>query len=626
MDIIEIFKLFGSIFVDTDEANRSIGKTGKEADGLVKKLGRGIKSAGKWAAALTTAAAGVATAAFAMTKKVVNSFDDIAKSSTKLGVSTDAYQEMEYWAGQNGLSAGSMERAIGRLNQRIGMAADGNDKYAKALENLGVSYKDVEAGTVSTEDAMATVIKTLSEMESSSEKSAKAADLFGTRMARDLMPALQDGSLSLEDAKEKAHELGIVIEEDTLNAAEDFNDTWDDLTRTFGVFSQKIFAELMPAFHNMMEWIMEHMPQIQAVFSFAFDVISLGVSTVIEWIGALISWLSEWYQNNEETLTMIWETIQDVFTSVMEFLQESWEFIKDLWDEYGADIVETITDAFDAIWGIVEKVMPIILDIFEVTFETIKAVVEDIINIIIGIIDTFTAILTGDFSGLKDGLLRIWNSLWSGIKNVVSGAWGILKSAFGGLLTNITNWFTSLPGKALGWGKSFMNGFKNGIKSVAKAIVRVVKAPFNGIIGLVNGLIGALNKVSIKLPKIPKWVPGIGGRGGNTIGFNIPKIPSLATGGVVHDPTLAMIGDAGVGNPEIVAPQKMLKEMFAEALEKQSSQGSNIDTNEIIKLLIELIQAVKDGKNIIVDNKLLGEVTDDEQGKRINMTDRRVAY
>src|SRR5690625_3782627 len=139
-----------------------------------------------------------------MTKKVTDNFDAIAKDSAKLGITTDAFQEMSYWAGQNGLSASDMERAVGRPNQRIGLAGEGNDKYAEALERLGVDMEAVKEGTVSTEDAMATSIQTLSQMTNEQEKSALASELFGTKLARELMPALQEGSLSLEEADRKS--------------------------------------------------------------------------------------------------------------------------------------------------------------------------------------------------------------------------------------------------------------------------------------------------------------------------------------------------------------------------------------------------------------------------------------
>ena len=123
---MEIFKLVGRILVDGEEANKSISKTDGNAKKLSSRLGDGIKTAGKWGLGLTTAAVGVATSAFAMTQKVTEGFDKISKGAQKVGITTDAYQEMDYWASQNGLSSDNMEKAVGRLNQRIGMAADGN--------------------------------------------------------------------------------------------------------------------------------------------------------------------------------------------------------------------------------------------------------------------------------------------------------------------------------------------------------------------------------------------------------------------------------------------------------------------------------------------------------------------
>lgn len=59
---MEIFKLFGSILIKSDEADKSIQKTENKAGKLATALGNGIKTAAKWGAGLVTAAAGAATA------------------------------------------------------------------------------------------------------------------------------------------------------------------------------------------------------------------------------------------------------------------------------------------------------------------------------------------------------------------------------------------------------------------------------------------------------------------------------------------------------------------------------------------------------------------------------------
>jgi prepilin signal peptidase PulO-like enzyme (type II secretory pathway) len=73
-----------------------------------------------------------------------------------------------------------------------------------------------------------------------------------------------------------------------------------------------------------------------------------------------------------------------------------------------------------------------------------------------------------------------------------------------------------------------------------KALMTVFKTVFNGIASAWNNTVG---KISFE---IPKWVPGLGGKG-----FDMPNIPMLANGGIVNSPTLALIGERG---PEAVIP------------------------------------------------------------------------
>jgi hypothetical protein len=75
----------------------------------------------------------------------------------------------------------------------------------------------------------------------------------------------------------------------------------------------------------------------------------------------------------------------------------------------------------------------------------------------------------------------------------------------------------------------------------------VLKTAFNAIAAIWNNTVGKLSF------EIPKWVPGLGGKG-----FSVPKIPMLAAGGIVTSPTLAMIGEAG---PEAVIPLNRMGQM-----------------------------------------------------------------
>jgi hypothetical protein len=80
-----------------------------------------------------------------------------------------------------------------------------------------------------------------------------------------------------------------------------------------------------------------------------------------------------------------------------------------------------------------------------------------------------------------------------------------------------------------------------------KTMLDVFKTVFNGIARIWNNTVG---KISFELPK---WIPGIGGKG-----FEMPNIPMLAEGGIVTGPTLAMIGEGN--GPEAVIPLSRMGE------------------------------------------------------------------
>ncbi|QKS71901.1 hypothetical protein FLK61_35120 [Paenalkalicoccus suaedae] len=480
----------------------SLGLNSKEfekgMDGAEKSSGRfrkGVGTVGKVVAGTAAAAAGLGVAAFAATKKVTEGFDNIAKSSTKLGVSTDAYQELDYWAGQNGLSTGSMERAVGRLNQRIGLAADGNEKYAGALTKVGVDMDAVRDGTITTEDAFAQSIQTLSEMTNEQEKSALASELFGTKLARDLMPALQDGSLSFEEAKQKAEELGIVIDGDTLAAAEEFQDTWDDVTRSLGAFGQKIFAELMPIFQSMMDWILANLPQIRAIFDTVFSFISEAISWVVEWIQSLMAFLDDWRSSNDDTLssisgafehylglaidiakdvfTTLQEVVKIVFDFVVNFVNTALQNVYDFWKKYGADILSTAQSVFEDVRSVVETVLTTVWEIIQNILSRAADFISDILKKILAFWDENGEAIMQIVETVFSTIRRIIEDVMPIIQGIIEVAWGIIETVFDTAL-----------GIIMGLIETFIGLFTGDFEKMKDGITKIVESLWDGIRGI----------------------------------------------------------------------------------------------------------------------------------------------
>jgi hypothetical protein len=90
-----------------------------------------------------------------------------------------------------------------------------------------------------------------------------------------------------------------------------------------------------------------------------------------------------------------------------------------------------------------------------------------------------------------------------------------------------------------------VQGAANLITGIMDSIVGGIRWAVNAVIDGANMMIRGLNMLNFS---VPDWVPLIGG---SSIGFSLSQIPRLAEGGVVTQPTIAMIGEAG---PEAVVP------------------------------------------------------------------------
>lgn len=151
--------------------------------------------------------------------------------------------------------------------------------------------------------------------------------------------------------------------------------------------------------------------------------------------------------------------------------------------------------------------------------------------------------------------------------------------------------FVTLWKKCEGF-RNFFIKMWDGIKKIGSSVadfiggifekkIGVVKGIINGVIELINGAIGAINKLKVE---IPDWVPKYGG---STFGVNIPKIPTLGKGAVVDSPTLAMIGEAG---KEVVMPLEKNTQWLDKIADKISAKSGGRTTNNTVNNYFERME------------------------------------
>lgn len=132
-----------------------------------------------------------------------------------------------------------------------------------------------------------------------------------------------------------------------------------------------------------------------------------------------------------------------------------------------------------------------------------------------------------------------WIELWNNVKSGVASGWSAIVTFFTEAVPKwwnetIAPWFTKEK-----W-VEILQGAKNAFVSVFDDIKNGIKNTLNSIIGFINKVISGLNALSsLEIPAIKGITEGF------SWSLNIPEIPKLAQGGIVTQPTLAMIGEAG---------------------------------------------------------------------------------
>jgi hypothetical protein len=181
----------------------------------------------------------------ALIKGAAETGDTIGDMSTKLGLSTDAFQEFAYAAKLSGVSAEEFEGSVTKLNKSIAEAAtDRTSKAAQAFQQLGVSIKDANGNLRPSETILSGVLTKLNEVPNQAQKTQLALELMGKGAANMLILAAEN----VEKLRQNARDLGIVIPADTIQRAGELNDKLDTLSLT-------LKARLVPALVALAPWL-----------------------------------------------------------------------------------------------------------------------------------------------------------------------------------------------------------------------------------------------------------------------------------------------------------------------------------------------------------------------------------
>lgn len=539
-----LFSLVGSILVDNSEANKNIESTDKKANTLADNFGKGVKAAGKFATEITALGAAAVTGITAMADSSASTLDVIDKASQRMNIGAESYQELAHAASLSGVEMSTLEKA------------------AKQLEGTDLSMDDA--------------IEQIYALGTAEERSAKAAELFGEAAAYKLSPMLNASAEDMAAMRQEAHDLGLVFDQETVNAGAKLNDTLSNIKDSLGAMKTALGNALIPVVQKFADKLIEFLPKVQKLFDRIAPVLEKMFDAIMpalfDLVDSLFPVIEEVFEALLPVFTEIAETVMPIVADLLAKLAPLLANLLKILMPIVQDVLKVILPIIKAIWPVISSILEVVTKLLEPVgtllnvllkplfallqpfldmLQMISPILEVISGVLSPILDLINLILTpiSDFinwifGDVSDGVNEVSESLGEdgltgslgGVADFINGDFA---DAFGGIIS-----FISAPLKALG---AFFDWIEQKVAD-AKTLIEDV-ADFLGLIDKTDERSGVTFNV-------------------NRGGYLSNRVPRLAEGAVLqpNHPFAAIVGDQKSG-VNVETPLSTIQEAVRNELE-----------------------------------------------------------
>lgn len=196
-------------------------------------------------AAAVTVVGGLVGALASSTMDMSKTADDLLTLSTQTGLTTDQLQEFEYASELVDVSTDTLQGSLVKLTNNMQTAATGTGSAAEAFKTLKVKVADSQGHLKNNYDVFLQTIDALGKMKNETERDALAMDIFG-KSATDLNPLIEAGSGRLKELAEQAHEVGYVVDNETLQSFGELDDAMQKLDKQGDAVKRSFAEALLP--------------------------------------------------------------------------------------------------------------------------------------------------------------------------------------------------------------------------------------------------------------------------------------------------------------------------------------------------------------------------------------------
>ena len=454
------------------------------------------------------------------------------------------------------------------------------DAAINAMKELGVSAFDAAGEFVGLENVMVDLSRAMANL-TTEEKAAYLSKIAGTNYYTEMSYLLDAVAESADGTASAWQQLEGQLEGSDgalMNMAAQITDTLQGSTAIFwsAVDEMKLSVGevIAPYAKKALDWlsgtaipwatakIQEVLPKLQEIAAQVFPKIKEAIGAVTPVIKTVFNWLGKVgsFAVKHKGMILALAAGFAAFAGTLWTVINAMKAVKAVMN--GVKLVSgLLSSPLGAVALVIGALVTAGILLYQ-NWDTIKAKAQEIWGKVTEVWGNIKASVSEAITGMVAAFQErfpLMSAFISGWWESIQAAWENVKAIFSNIIDFVKNVFSG------NWSAAWEN-IVNIFGNLFGMIVNLAKAPINGVISAINWVLSKINSISVT---IPDWVPGVGGK---TLGFNIPTIPALASGGIATAATLAMVGEGG--EPEAILPLSKLAALLDEWKPKPGGGGA----------------------------------------------------
>ncbi len=244
----------------------------------ITDLSDNLGNAAKKTAILSASAVGAITGIYKLGTSTASAGAELQDYSDRLGVSAEEIQRWQYIAMQSGLETEQLTKSMSKARDAIGTALTGGSNTATtALQAL---IGDLRKLPQDTSQGFQVIINALSNVEDSTLQAYYANEIFGEKLATDLIPLINQGAGTIAKFNNEFEQIGYLSNEQVQSLA-DFDDQMNIVNGQLALARNKLGIALLPIVEKFTEILTKYLvPAIKNVAEW-FDNLSEPMQNII---------------------------------------------------------------------------------------------------------------------------------------------------------------------------------------------------------------------------------------------------------------------------------------------------------------------------------------------------------